>query len=98
MALVGAPPILSFLSHPRVGMRYRQEYHAGDAEDRAAALSLAGRARVPAGRFSGLLTTRDFTPLEPTATERKYYARGIGPVLTIAVHGGGREGLVRHTG
>ncbi|HYV15778.1 MAG TPA: hypothetical protein VE972_07135 [Conexibacter sp.] len=93
----GAQPGIAVPAHPRAGMRYRQEYHAGDAEDRAVVLSTSGRVRVPAGRFDDLLTTRDFTPLEPKGTERKYYARGIGPVLSIALHSGGREALVRHT-
>ena len=94
----GAQPGIALPAHPRRGLRYRQEYHAGDAEDRAVVLSLSGSARVRAGSYDGLLMTRDFTPLEPGATERKYYARGLGPVLSITLRGGGREELVRHTG
>jgi hypothetical protein len=93
----GAQPGIALPAHPRAGLRYRQEYHAGDAEDRAVVLNTAGRVTVPAGRFDALLTTRDYTPLEPKGTERKYYARGIGPVLSVALHSGGREALVRHT-
>jgi hypothetical protein len=58
-------------------------------------LRLDGTATVPAGRFGRLLVTRDTTPLEPGLVERKYYARGVGPVLAEKVSGGsGREELV----
>jgi hypothetical protein len=75
-------------------MDYRQEYYRGHAEDRGRVLRLDARATVPYGAFRRLLETRDYTRLEPDATEHKFYARGIGPLLTLAVHGGGREALV----
>jgi hypothetical protein len=50
---------------------------------------------VPFGTFDHLLETRDYTRLEPDATEHKFYAKGVGPILTLAVHGGGREELVK---
>ena len=41
--------------------------------------------------------TREDNPLEPKALEFKFYARGIGPVLAVAVSGGSdREELVRY--
>ena len=81
-------------AHPRVGMTYQQEYFAGHAEDRATVVRLAGRATVPYGRFARLLVTRDFSPLEPSATEHKSYARAVGPVLSVS-RAGLREELVR---
>ena len=57
-------------------------------------MALDGRATVPSGSYAGLLVTED-TPLEPGLLERKYYARGVGPVLAVTVAGGsGREELV----
>ncbi|MDX6679471.1 MAG: hypothetical protein QOE31_3523 [Solirubrobacteraceae bacterium] len=84
-------------AHPRVGMTYRQEYRRGVAEDRGSVLSLGKRVKVPAGSFAQVLTTRDWTPLEPDAAEHKSYARGTGPVLSLDVTGGGREELLRFT-
>jgi hypothetical protein len=85
-------------ARPRVGMTYRQEYRAGEAEDRGRVLSLGERARVPAGTFEGVLKTRDWTPLEPGTVEHKFYARGTGPILALDVSAGsGREELVRFT-
>ena len=85
-------------ARPRVGLRYRQEYRAGEAEDRGQVLSLGARAKVPAGSFDRVLMTRDWTPLQPGTVEHKFYARGTGPVLALDVSGGsGREELVRFT-
>jgi hypothetical protein len=92
----GAKAGIAMPAHPRVGMDYRQEYYRGHAEDRGRVLRLDGRATVAFGSFPRLLETRDYTRLEPDATEHKFYARGIGPVLTTAVHGGGREELVSY--
>jgi hypothetical protein len=83
-------------ARPRVGMAYEQEHKAGEAEDRAKVLSLGEQAEVPFGHFTGVLMTKDFTPLEPRVLEYKLFARGVGPVLVLGVSGGGgREELVR---
>jgi hypothetical protein len=85
---------------PRPGLRYRQEYYAGQAEDRAEVLSLREQVEVPFGFFRAgtVLMTRDLNPLEPKVLELKFYARGIGPVLAVGVSGGSdREELVRYT-
>jgi hypothetical protein len=82
-------------AQPRVGMSYRQEYYAGQAEDKGSVLSVDEKVEVPFGRFSGAVMTKDLTPLEPVLVEHKFYARGVGPVLTLTVSGGsGREELV----
>jgi hypothetical protein len=81
---------------PTVGMTYRQEYYAGEAEDQAAILSLDEKAQVPYGTFRRVLLTKDFTPLEPRVLEYKLYAKGVGPVLVLGVSGGSdREELLR---
>jgi hypothetical protein len=90
----GARRGIAMPARPRVGLSYRQEYYKGKAEDQGRVLSLSQRQTVPFGSFRHLLETKDFTRLEPDATEHKFYAKGIGPILTLAVHGGGREELV----
>ncbi len=83
---------------PRVGMTYRQEYDAGEAEDAAEILSLDEQAQVPAGHFVDVLLTKDYTPLEPRILEYKLYAPGVGPVLVLGVSGGSdREALISYT-
>jgi hypothetical protein len=92
----GAQPGVIMPARPRVGMRYRQEYYKGHAEDRARIFSLRERAEVPFGFFRRTLMTRDVNPLEPRILEYKFYARGVGPVLAVSVSGGSdREELVR---
>jgi hypothetical protein len=93
----GAQPGIAVPAAPEVGLTYRQEYYAGEAEDTAAVLSLDERVEAPAGSYTGVLMTKDFTPLHPEILEYKFYARGIGPVVVLGVSGGiGREELVEH--
>jgi hypothetical protein len=91
----GAQPGIMMPAHPQPGDRYRQEYYRGHAEDLAEVLSISERAKVPAGSYDGVVMTKETTPLEPAVLERKYYARGIGMVLTVDVAGGGaRDELI----
>ena len=79
-------------------MTYRQEYYAGQAEDQGEVLSSEGQVEVPFGHFTGAVTTKDTTPLEPRLVEYKFYAPGVGPVLTLDVSGAsGREELIGFT-
>ena len=92
----GAQAGLIIPPSPAVGMSYRQEHYAGEAEDRGRILSLDERIDVPAGSFEDVLMTRDTTPLEPDVLEHKFYARGVGPILALGLSGDvGREELVR---
>ncbi|SFR70356.1 hypothetical protein SAMN05428970_0923 [Agromyces sp. CF514] len=85
-------------AHPVPGMEYRQEYLQGEAEDQGAVLGTEELVEVPYGAFTGALLTRDTTPLEPAVEELKFYAPGVGPVLTVTVSGGaGREELLSVT-
>jgi hypothetical protein len=82
-------------AHPRPGMRYRQEFYKGHAEDRGEILSTREMAQSPFGRFRKVLLTKETNRLEPGVLEYKLYARGVGPVLSLQVSGGSdREELV----
>lgn len=83
----GAEPGIIMQADPKVGETYRQEYYKGEAEDMARVLGLDETATVPYGSFDNLLMTREWTPLEPTVAEQKYYAPGIGNVLEVGVKG-----------
>ncbi len=94
----GAQAGIAVPAKPKLGMRYRQEYYAGEAEDRAEVFSLTEQVEVPFGHFGNVLMTRDLNPLKPKILEYKFYARGIGPVLVVGISGGSdREELVRYT-
>ena len=91
----GAEAGMVMPAHPEVGKAYRQEYYEGEAEDEGEILSLDERAEVPYGSFTDVLMTKDSTPLEPDILEHKFYAKGIGPVLTLGISGGSsREELL----
>ena len=93
----GAQAGIVIPADPEVGQAYRQEYYAGEAEDRARVLSLDEMVEVPFGSFDGVLLTSDTTPLHPEILEHKLYAKGIGPVAVIGLSGGsGREELVEY--
>ncbi len=95
----GAQPGIAMPARPKVGMSYRQEYLAGEAEDSGAIVSVGEeQVEVPAGWFRRVLMTRDLVPLQPRVQELKFYARGVGPVLSIHTDGdGGRAELVRYS-
>ena len=81
---------------PAPGMRYRQEYYKGQAEDNGEVLSTSELAEAPIGRYRGALLTKDTITIEPDVQEYKLYAEGVGPVLIVGVSGGnGREELVK---
>jgi hypothetical protein len=93
----GAEAGIAMLAHPRVGRRYGQEHYPGHAEDGAKVLSRTEQAEVPFGHFRRVLLTKDFNPLKPKILEYKLYARGVGPVLEVAVSGGSdRAELLRY--
>ena len=83
----GAQAGIIMPARPRVGLEYRQEHLAGEAEDAARVLSLDEQVDVPAGHFDDVLMTKDFTPLEPDLLEHKFYAPDVGPVLTLGISG-----------
>jgi hypothetical protein len=92
----GALPGIVMPAHPRPGMRYRQEFYRGHAEDRAAILSTREMAETPFGSFENVLLTKETNRLEPDVLEYKLYAPRVGPVLSLTVSGGSeREELVK---
>jgi hypothetical protein len=95
----GAQPGIAVPASPEPGLAYRQEYYAGQAEDKARVLTLAATATVPFGSFDDVLKTEDTNPLgEPPQVEHKFYARDLGPVLVVGISGGsGREELISYT-
>jgi hypothetical protein len=91
----GAQPGVVVPADPKQGMRYREEYYAGLAEDAAEVLNVGSQVQVPYGRFKGAMLTRNYSSLEPTVEEMKLYARGVGPVMELLVSGGsGRTELL----
>lgn len=81
---------------PGLGVAHRQEFALGEAED---IIQYLHDAAVPADHEGGenalfpcapdgCLKTFDFAPIEPESTEFKYYKRGVGFVLAVAMEDG----------
>jgi hypothetical protein len=96
--LDGALPGIVMPAEAAVGMVYRQEYLAREAEDMAEVAAVGQQVTVPAGSSTDVLVTHDWTPLEPDVVEEKSYARGIGLVRERKLTGAPEElALVEHT-
>ena len=91
----GDKPGIIMKAHPAVGDFYRQEFSLNNAEDFAQTLSLNEVVRVRAGTFNHCLKSEETTPLEPDLLEDKFYAPGVGNILTVDVNTGARSDLVR---
>jgi hypothetical protein len=96
----GAEAGIAVPANPEPGMSYRQEYYEGEAEDKGAVISVGDeQAQVPFGFFDrDVLMTRDLVPTEPKVQELKFYAPGVGPILSVHTDTpGGRGELVSFT-
>ena len=89
----GAQAGIAMPADPVPGLSYRQEYYAGEAEDRGAVMTVGEeQVEVPAGHFAeGVLMTRDLVPTEPRVQELKFYAPGVGQVLALHTDGAGER-------
>jgi hypothetical protein len=104
----GAEPGIIFLAAPRRGDVYREEFALGTAEDIAEVLTttygygtdrdldaFVPRALARLLCAGDCVVTRNYTPIEPGVTERKYYAPGIGLFLEVNPADGEVVQLVR---
>ena len=94
----GAQAGIAMPAKPVPGLAYRQEYYTGEAEDKGEVITVGReQVEVPAGYFKRVLMTRDLAPTDPKTQELKFYARGVGPVLTLHTDGpGGRAALISY--
>jgi hypothetical protein len=82
----GEPGII-MLAHPRVPDAYRQEFLAGQAEDTAWIVGRGGTFRLPFATVHHVLTSLEFTRLEPRVVDQKLYAPGLGIIVERSLHG-----------
>jgi len=91
----GDKPGIVMKAQPAVGDFYRQEFSLGNAEDEAETIGLNASVKVRYGSFQHCLKSEETTPLEPDALEDKFYAPGVGNVLTVDEDTGERCELVQ---
>ena len=82
----GEPGIV-MLAHPQVPDAYRQEFLAGQAEDTAWIVSRGGSIKLPFKVVHNVVTSLEFTVLEPKVVDKKIYAPGLGIVREEAALG-----------
>lgn len=93
----GARAGIIMFKRPRIGVPFRQEYYAGHAEDQARFLTLDTQVATASGVYRRVRMTEDTTPLDPSITEIKFYAPGVGTVLEFDLAPeAGRSELVRY--
>ena len=96
----GAEAGVAMPANPEPGMSYRQEYYKGEAEDQGAIITVDEESvQVPAGFFDkDVVMTRDLVPTEPKVQELKFYAPGVGLLLSVHTDTpGGRGELISFT-
>jgi hypothetical protein len=81
-----ALPGIAMFAKPgaHIGQAYYQEFRFNVAEDQAKVLSTNSSATVPYGSFNNCVETKEFTRLDPEDIEHKFYAPGVGQVLTTS--------------
>ncbi len=91
----GDKPGIIMKAHPAVGDFYRQEFSLANAEDFAETLSITESVTVRYGSFNHCLKSQETTPLETSLLEHKFYAPGVGQILTVNANTGERTDLVQ---
>src|SRR5678815_2648886 len=81
----GALPGMIMPANPQTGMRYREEYYFGHAEDEAEITNTGISETISLGTYNNCLKTKNWTVLEPDALETKIYAPGIGLIKEVSI-------------
>jgi hypothetical protein len=92
----GAKPGIVMLNDPLVGLAYRQESYKGHAEDAGAVIAVNRTVTVPSGTFRGCVQTRNWSSIDRTENEYKYYCPQVGflALEEAATQGGASAQLV----
>jgi hypothetical protein len=91
----GAIPGLIMAANPVNGMKYRQEFLEGEAEDNAIVINTDKTVTIDIGTYEGSLETMEYSTLEHGSREHKYYSPGTGLLLEWVRSGGERVELVK---
>lgn len=76
---------------------YYQEYYPGVAEDQGKVLSVSESITVPAGSFDEVVQTYDFSAMDPSLQEHKFYAPGVGVIREVDLTTGEEAVLIEFT-
>ena len=79
----GARPGIIMFKDPKPGITYRQEYYKGKAEDMGTVIAVGKKVTTPYGSFDDCLQTRDWSLIDKTINEYKYYCPNVA-FMTVA--------------
>jgi len=79
----GAEPGIIMLAHPRNGVKYREEFYPGHAEDEAQVIGTNLTVNIPLATYTNCIKTKNWTKLEPGIIEHKYYAPNVGLIKEV---------------
>ena len=82
----GAQPGIVMPARPQIGVRYRQEFLSGIAEDIGQIVAPDETVTVPSGTYTGCVRTREWSMLE-SGSSKKWYAKGVGLVRAESTDG-----------
>lgn len=74
----GARPGIIMPAAPKVGLTYQQEYAKGNAEDMGTIIAVGTQIKVPYGNLDDCVQIRDWSRIERTANEYKYFCQAVG--------------------
>jgi len=94
----GAKPGFIMVAHPKVGFDYYQEHQPGVALDTAQVTAVDLTLTVEGKVYHHVVLTKEFSALEPTVRDFKWYAPGIGMVLEREFDGGQLDAESRFVG
>ena len=77
----GAVPGIAMPAAPKIGHTYYQELAKSVAEDMGTIIATGVKVTVPAGSYDDCIQVRDWSRIERTANEFKYYCVGAGFVV-----------------
>ncbi len=87
----GALPGIVMQANPGADLTYRQDYYKGKAEDMAQVLSLSESVTGKSGSYTNVLEIKEWSPLHPDIVVNKWYAKGVGLIMSKMVQGGNQE-------
>jgi hypothetical protein len=74
----GGQPGIVMQANTKPGKPYIEEYLPGVAEDTAQIVKDNASKKVTSGTYTNVIITHNTNPLDPSLTEQKYYAPGVG--------------------
>jgi hypothetical protein len=87
----GAKAGIWMKANQKVGDSYRQEYYPGEAEDMRDTLATGVTVTTKMGRYTHCIKVYDWTPLEKTAREHKYYCPQVSSLVLVKDLGTGKR-------